>query len=86
MNENAPDRRDERLDVLKQLPPLMPRFLKRRRSMIPEVGEAIQQLSARLDLDRPTFFALVELHELQGGYGWQPITESKFAPATPTPR
>src|SRR5438552_5208143 len=60
-------------DVLKELPPLMPQFLRKRRAGSPTVGK----LMAELGLERPVFFTLVLLHEIEGGYGGGPVTAAQ---------
>ncbi|MEO6457629.1 MAG: hypothetical protein ABIO92_05075 [Chloroflexia bacterium] len=64
------DTRDERLAILKELPPLMPRFLLRRRVGAPVVAT----LMSELELDRPDFFVMVQLHQVMGSYSYEPIT------------
>src|SRR3954451_25062142 len=46
-----------RMDVLRQIPPLMPQFLQRRRLGLPVVSE----LAAQLGIDRPLLFMLVHI-------------------------
>ena len=60
---------DERLAALRELPPLMPQFLRKRRAGLPAVREAI----TRLELDPPTFFTLMQLRVIEGSYG-SPVT------------
>jgi hypothetical protein len=55
----------ERLETLKQIPPLMPQFLSKRRLGLPAAREAI----ARLGIEPPAFFALVRFYTIQGSYG-----------------
>lgn len=65
---------DRRLEVLRQIPPLMPQFLHRRRGGIPEMRALVEEAARRLGIERRVYFVLVHLHELQGGYGWHPLT------------
>ena len=67
MSENA---QDDRLAILKELPPLMPRFLMRRRVGAPVVAT----LMSELDLERVDLFIMVQLHQVLGSYGYEPIT------------
>ena len=54
-----------RLALLKQIPPLVPRFLIRRRAGLPAIAEAVQELG----IEHDDFFTLLLLNLLQGGYG-----------------
>jgi len=58
------------LEVLRQLPPLMPLFLQRRRVGIPIVGE----LMADLDVQRPLLFMLLHVDTTQSIYGKNEVT------------
>src|SRR5687767_11466549 len=56
--------------ALKELPPLMPQFLRKRR-----VGMAgLRELIEELGLEPPLFHTLRLLHEIQGSYGGEPIS------------
>ncbi len=62
------DNRDEdsaRLAHLKQIPPLLPRFLIKRRAGLPAIGEVVEELG----ITRGDFFTLLRLNLLQGSYG-----------------
>lgn len=63
----------ERLEVLKQIPPLMPRFLMKRRVGVTFVAELMKEL----DLDRPLIFTMRDLDLLEGSYGG-PVTLSQI--------
>ncbi|HYP40100.1 MAG TPA: hypothetical protein VEX13_07035 [Chloroflexia bacterium] len=60
----------DRLDAFKELPPLMPQFLRKRRAGLP----AVHEITQRLGIDRPAFFTLLQLSIIAGSYGGQPIT------------
>ncbi|MFL5731766.1 MAG: helix-turn-helix domain-containing protein [Chloroflexia bacterium] len=62
------------LDTLKQLPPLMPQFLRRRRAGLP----ARAQLMRDLGLDPRTMSVLFFLHQVQGSYEGHPVTISQL--------
>jgi helix-turn-helix protein len=61
---------DDRLDALKEIPPLMPQFLRKRRAGLP----AAISLADELDLDRATFFTLVQLQLIQDSHGSAPLS------------
>ncbi|HUP26860.1 MAG TPA: hypothetical protein VM409_00365 [Chloroflexia bacterium] len=61
---------DERLEALKELPPLLPRFLLRRRLGLPVVPALMQELG----LDRSTFFLLPQIQQVLGSHGDKPVT------------
>ena len=67
-----------RLEVLKQLPPLMPKFLGKRRAGIAIVAELMREL----DVDRPLRFLMRDLDLLQGSYGG-PVTLSQIRADNP---
>src|SRR4051794_13363939 len=67
------DAHDRRMEVLKEIPPLLPQFLRKRRVGLPMVGELMQETG----LNRPTFFMLPHLYNLQGSYGGAPVSESQ---------
>ncbi len=67
MSENT---QDDRLAILKELPPLIPRFLMRRRVGAPVVATLISEL----ELDRTDFFIMVQLHQVAGSYNYKLIT------------
>ncbi|HEX9986874.1 MAG TPA: hypothetical protein VGE45_00125 [Chloroflexia bacterium] len=66
----AIDYSTERLDTLKEIPPLMPQFLRKRRTGLPAASEIPDELG----LDRATFFTLVQLQLIQGSYGDAPLS------------
>jgi len=56
--------------ALKELPPLMPQFLRKRR-----VGIAAPRLIAeRLGIEPPLLFTLLQLHLIQGSFGHAPVS------------
>src|SRR5215210_7325574 len=65
-------------EVLKELPPLMPQFLRKRRAGLPAVQETIKDVTRELGLDRRTFFTMVLLRQIQGSYDDNPITVSEI--------
>jgi hypothetical protein len=66
-------------DTLRQIPPLLPQFLRKRR-----VGMAgLQEEIERLGVDRPTFLIVRMLHELQGSYGGKPVTLAQMRAREP---
>lgn len=67
MNETADDRR---MAVLKELPPLMPQFLRKRRVGLP----AVTEIAAELGVERPHLFALLFLRLVVGSYGGSPVS------------
>jgi hypothetical protein len=60
----------DRLDALKEIPPLMPQFLRKRRAGLPAASE----MADKLGLDRATFFTMVQLQLIQGSYGDAPLS------------
>jgi hypothetical protein len=66
-------------DTLKQIPPLLPQFLRKRRVGTPGLREMIDASG----LDDNTFWAMVRVHELQGGYGGEPITVAQIRARRP---
>jgi hypothetical protein len=62
-------RHDRRLAVLRELPPLMQQFLRKRRAGLPAASEAVEQLG----VERSVFFTLMQLRVIEGSYG-PPIT------------
>lgn len=62
--------------ALKELPPLMPMFLRKRRVGLPAVQELMEELD--LDGDRDAFFTLAQLHVAQGSYGGDSITPAQI--------
>lgn len=63
-----------RLDVLREIPPLVPLFLRRRRVGTPAVAPALEQLG----IERPMLFALMTIDIIGGSYGGNPITLSQL--------
>lgn len=53
------------MDALRELPPLFPRFLQRRRVGLPVAGE----LASELGVERALIFVLVQIDMVQGAYG-----------------
>jgi Mn-dependent DtxR family transcriptional regulator len=53
------------IDLLNQIPPLLPQFLRKRRVGLPAVAE----LMGELDVERPDLFVLIFLNLVQGSYG-----------------
>jgi hypothetical protein len=68
-----------RLAALKELPPLMPQFLKKRRVGVP----AVVELSERLGVDRPTFFSLVQVHRVVCSYSGGTVTPAQLRASNP---
>jgi hypothetical protein len=60
----------ELMEVLRQLPPLMPLFLQRRRVGLPVVGE----LMTEMGLERPLLFMLVHIVNTEGIQGKEEVT------------
>lgn len=79
MDNLAANARDERLETLKELPPLLQQFLRKRRVGLP----AVEELSEKLGVERMSLFVLRFLHELTGGYGDQPLTRAVFKEQEP---
>lgn len=69
MTTDSTDHEIARLEMLRQIPPLLPQFLSKRRVGLPAVEEVAQELG----IDRPKLFALLHLNVLQGGCGG-PVT------------
>jgi DNA-binding MarR family transcriptional regulator len=67
------------LEVLKELPPLMPQFLQRRRVGLPAVDELVEELG----VERPTFFTMVLLHRFQGAFGDEPLSLAQILDYNP---
>src|SRR4051812_11852319 len=59
--------------ALKEIAPLLPQFLQRRR-----VGIAAPRIIAeQLGIEPPLLFAMMQLNLIQGSYGWQPISPAQ---------
>ena len=58
------------LDTLRELPPLLPMFLRKRRMGLPAVAE----IAAELGVERPMLFTLLQMDTVQGSYGGEGIT------------
>lgn len=56
--------------VLREIPPLLPQFLQRRRAGLPIVGELI----AKLGIERPLMFTLLHIDLTEGIYGKEGVT------------
>lgn len=67
MSENT---QDDRLAILKELPPLMPQFLLRRRIGAPVVAALMEEFG----LDRMSFFMLPQIQQVIGSYGGEQVT------------
>ncbi|HEX8598431.1 MAG TPA: hypothetical protein VF952_07935 [Chloroflexia bacterium] len=67
MNE-SPD--EARATALRELPPLMPQFLRKRRMGLP----AAKEIADSLGLERPHVFALLLLRLVTGSYGGGPVS------------
>ena len=66
-------------DTLKQIPPLLPQFLRKRRVGTPGLREKIDASG----LEHAAFWKLVRLHELQGSYGGAPVTIAQMRAREP---
>lgn len=65
---------DSLMDVLRELPPLMPQFLRRRR-----VGlEAPQQIAAELGIGRPLLFTMLQLDHIAGIYDQDSVSHAQW--------
>jgi hypothetical protein len=62
------------MDVLKEIPPLLPQFLRKRRVGLPAVDETYR----RLGVERPALFMMIWLREVQGSYGGEPVTPAQL--------
>jgi hypothetical protein len=62
-----------RTAVLRELPPLMPQFLRKRRMGLPAVNELVDSLG----IERPHLFALLFLRVVTGSYGGQPVSPAQ---------
>jgi hypothetical protein len=69
----------ELLEVLRELPPLMPLFLQRRRVGLPVVGE----LAAELAVERPLIFMMLHAVMTQGIYGKEEVTLAELRAYNP---
>lgn len=73
------DRQRAPVDTLKELPPLMPQFLRARRTGF--IGG--RALAERLGLDPSAFSTLLSLHRLQGAYEGKPVTLAQMRARDP---
>src|SRR5437763_870538 len=78
IDDPSDDPEIKRLDILKQIPPLLPQFLNKRRAGLP----AVEELMRELGVDRPELFTLVHLNVLQGSYGG-PVTPAQVRADVP---
>jgi DNA-binding MarR family transcriptional regulator len=67
------------MDALRELPPLFPRFLQRRRVGLPVVGE----LASELGVERPLIFVLVQIDMVQGAYDRKGVTLPELQASDP---
>jgi len=67
------------IDALRELPPLLPRFLQRRRVGLPAVGE----IASELGVERPFMFVLVQINMVQGAYGRKGVTLPELQASDP---
>ena len=63
-----------RMDILREIPPLIRLFLQRRRVGTPAVAPVLEQLG----IERPALFALMRIQIISAGYGGSPITLSQL--------
>lgn len=63
---------EARLEALRQLPPMMPQFLRKRRAGL----SAVREIAAELGIIPPLLFTLVQMRFVAGSYGDKPITEA----------
>jgi hypothetical protein len=68
-----PDLDPRRLDVLRDLPPLMPLFLRRRRVGTPAVAPGLEELG----VERPLLFTLIAIYAISGSYNGAAVTLSQ---------
>lgn len=64
----------ETLDILRELPPLLPQFLRKRRVGI----TAPSEIAAELGIERPLIFVMMQLDFISGMYGQEGVTFSQF--------
>ena len=69
----TPDHDPRRLDILREIPPLIRLFLQRRRVGTPAIAPVLEEL----DIERPLLFALMRIHIISGSYGGSPVTMSQ---------
>ena len=69
----------ELMDVLRELPPLMPKFLQRRRVGVPVVGE----LAASLGIERFLIFTLLQVDTTQSIYNRDEVTLAELRAYNP---
>ncbi len=70
MNEGIEEARKA---ALKELPPLMPQFLRKRRLGLP----AVKEFADSLGIERPHLFALLLLRLITGSYGGGPVSPAQ---------
>lgn len=68
-----------RMEVLKQLPPMMPLFLRKRRAGLP----AVQELAGELAVAPPELFTLLNIRFAAGSYGNGSVTASQIRALDP---
>ncbi|HEX8221570.1 MAG TPA: hypothetical protein VF914_20445 [Chloroflexia bacterium] len=64
---------EARAAVLRELPPLMPQFLRKRRVGLPAVKELVDSLG----IERPHLFVLLFLRVVTGSYGGGPVSTAQ---------
>jgi hypothetical protein len=74
-----PDLDPDRLDVLREIPPLLPMFLLRRRVGSPAVAPALEELG----IERPLLFKLIHVHAISGSFNGAAVTLSRVRAWSP---
>jgi hypothetical protein len=67
------------LEVLRELPPLLPRYLQRRRVGVPVVGELVSELG----VERPLVFMMLHIDTTQSMYGRDVVTFAELRAYNP---
>ncbi len=70
--QKIPD--EARLNMLRELPPLMPEFLRKRRAGLP----AVRELANSLGIDPVQLHVLRLLSQILGSYGGEPVTPAQI--------
>lgn len=64
--------------MLRDFLSLVPRFLRKRRSGLPQVQQSLNESMDELGIDRTTLFAMMTLRNIQGSYGGQPVNLARI--------
>lgn len=65
---------ERRMAALREIPPLMPQFLHRRRAGLP----AVREIAGELGVPPPLLFSMIQVGFVAGSYGSEPLTLARI--------